>query len=130
MNIYSHRVFYFIWGFYMEKKTKAVLLILVVLVGLGVATHLFLTPSTADSSASLNITDMVNRTVEVPGSIDNVVATSPPMTTVIYMIAPDKLTAVNFQWTDEELEYVPSQYQNFPVVGYSWQGSYASSRTY
>lgn len=122
MNIYSHRVFYFIWGFYMEKKTKAVLLILVVLVGLGVATHLFLTPSTADSSASLNITDMVNRTVEVPGSIDNVVATSPPMTTVIYMIAPDKLTAVNFQWTDEELEYVPSQYQNFPVVG-GWYGS-------
>ena len=24
------------------------------------------------------------------------------MTTVIYMIAPDKLNAVNFQWTNEE----------------------------
>ncbi len=46
---------------------------------------------------------MVGRTVQIPASVGNVVATSPPMTTVIYMIAPEKLTAVNFQWTDDEL---------------------------
>ena len=40
---------------------------------------------------------MVGRTVQIPASVGNVVATSPPMTTVIYMIAPEKLTAVNFQ---------------------------------
>jgi iron complex transport system substrate-binding protein len=44
------------------------------------------------------------------------------MTTVLYMIAPDKLKAVNFQWTEDELKYVPSQYQNLPVVG-GWYGS-------
>jgi iron complex transport system substrate-binding protein len=44
------------------------------------------------------------------------------MTTVLYMIAPDKLKAVNFQWTDDELKYVPSQYANYPVVG-GWYGS-------
>lgn len=66
---------------------------------------------------SKNITDMVGRTVQIPASVGNVVATSPPMTTVIYMIAPEKLTAVNFQWTDDELKYIPSQYAGLPVVG-------------
>lgn len=53
---------------------------------------------------SKNITDMVGRTVQIPASVGNVVVTSPPMTTVIYMIASEKLTAVNFQWTDDELK--------------------------
>ena len=106
----------------MEKKMKVVLLILAILIVLGVATHLFLTPSTVESSGSQNVTDMINRSVEIPQNIGNVVATSPPMTTVLYMIAPEKLKAVNFQWTDEELKYVPGQYANLPVVG-GWFGS-------
>ena len=65
---------------------------------------------------------MVGRTVQIPASVGNVVATSPPMTTVIYMIAPEKLTAVNFQWTDDELKYIPSQYAGLPVVG-GWYGT-------
>ena len=106
----------------MEKKVKVIILILVLLVALGLATHLFLTPSSVKSNSTENITDMINRTVQVPSVVDNVVATSPPMTTVLYMIAPDKLKAVNFQWTDDELKYVPGQYANYPVVG-GWYGS-------
>lgn len=106
----------------MNKKSKIIILILVILVILGVATHLFLTPNTVENSDAKNITDMLNRSVQIPASTDSVVATSPPMTTVIYMIAPDKLNAVNFQWTNEELKYVPSQYANFPVVG-GWYGT-------
>ena len=64
----------------MEKKVKIIILILVILVALGLATHLFLTPSSVKSGDS-----------------------------VLYMIAPDKLKAVNFQWTDDELKYVPGQ---------------------
>lgn len=106
----------------MEKKVKIIILILVVLVALGLATHLFLTPSSVKSGDSENITDMINRSVKIPSEVDNVVATSPPMTTVLYMIAPDKLKAVNFQWTDDELKYVPGQYANYPVVG-GWYGT-------
>lgn len=109
-------------GFNMNKKGKIIILILVILVILGVATHLFLTPATVENSGANNITDMLNRSVQVPSSTGSVVATSPPMTTVIYMIAPDKLNAVNFQWSDDELKYVPSQYANFPVVG-GWYGA-------
>ena len=106
----------------MEKKVKIIMLILVILVVAGLATHLFLTPSNVETQGSQNITDMINRTVQVPSGVGNVVATSPPMTTVLYMIAPDKLKAVNFQWNDDELKYVPSQYANLPVVG-GWFGT-------
>ena len=106
----------------MEKKIKVIILILIILVIVGVATHLFLTPSTVENAGSKNITDMINRSVEIPASLNNVIATSPPMTTVLYMIAPDKLKAVNFQWSDDELKYVPSQYANYPVVG-GWYGT-------
>ena len=80
----------------MEKKSKIIILILAVLVIWGVVAHLFLTPSTVETVGSKNITDMIGRTVQIPASVGNVVVTSPPMTTVIYMIAPEKLTAVNF----------------------------------
>ena len=121
MNIYSYRKESF--GVYiMEKKIKVIILLLVVLVVAGVATHMFLTPSTVETVGSKNVTDMIGRDVEIPASVSNVVATSPPMTTVLYMIAPDKLKAVNFQWTDGEMKYVPSQYKNFPVVG-GWYGT-------
>ncbi len=106
----------------MNKKSKMIILILVILVAVAVATHLFLTPSTVETSGSKNVTDMIGRSLEIPASVSNVVATSPPMTTVLYMIAPDKLKAVNFQWTDDELKYVPGQYANLPVVG-GWYGT-------
>ncbi len=106
----------------MEKKSKIIILILALLIVLGVATHLFLTPSTVENSGAKNITDMIGRAIEIPASINKVVATSPPMTTVIYMIAPEKLTALNFEWTDSEKVYVPSQYQGLPNIG-GWYGT-------
>ena len=106
----------------MNKKGKIIILILVILVVAAVATHLLLTPSTVETKGSKNVTDMIGRSLEIPSSVNNIVATSPPMTTVLYMIAPDKLKAVNFQWSNDELKYVPGQYANYPVVG-GWYGT-------
>ena len=106
----------------MEKKSKIIILILALLFVSGVVTHLFLTPSTVENSGAKNITDMIGRAIEIPASINKVVATSPPMTTVIYMIAPEKLTALNFEWTDSEKVYVHSQYQGLPNIG-GWYGT-------
>ena len=106
----------------MEKKSKIVIIIIALLIIVGVATHLFLTPSTVENSGAKNITDMLGRHIEIPASLNRVVATSPPMTTVIYMIAPEKLTALNFEWTDDEKVYVPSQYQGLPNIG-GWYGT-------
>ena len=106
----------------MEKKSKIIILILALLIVVGIATHLFLTPSTVENSGSKNITDMIGRAIEIPNSLNKVVATSPPMTTVVYMIAPEKLTALNFEWTDDEKVYVPSKYQGLPNIG-GWYGT-------
>ena len=106
----------------MENKTKIIILILAILIVLGVITHLFLTPSTVENSGSKNITDMIGRAIEIPNSFNKVVATSPPMTTVVYMIAPEKLTALNFEWTDDEKVYVPSKYHGLPNIG-GWYGT-------
>lgn len=70
---------------------------MVLLVVAGIATSVFLTPSSVQTEGSKNITDMAGRSVTIPGTVNNIVATSPPMTTVLYMIAPDKLKAVNFR---------------------------------
>ena len=107
----------------MEKKTKIILVVLIALIVCGLAIALLASPSSMTSSGNTTITDMANRTVTIPSSIDRIVATSPPMTTIMYMLVPDKLVGVNFQWTDEELKYVPDQYKDkFPVIG-GWFGS-------
>jgi len=66
------------------------------------------------------ITDMNGRTLIVPSVINSVVATSPPITNVIYMLAPDKLMA----WNSNEsgVKYIPTVYANKPVVG-GWFGT-------
>ena len=92
---------------------------LIILVVIGVATHLFLTPSTIETSGSKNITEMINRTVEVLNEVNNVIATSPPMAIVLYMIAPEKLKAVNFQWMEDELMYVSVEIM-VNVVKWCW----------
>lgn len=106
----------------METKTKIILAVLVGLILCGVGITLFASPSSVSTTGNQTITDMANRTVNIPNSVDKIVATSPPMTTIVYMLAPEKLGGVNFQWTDEELTYVPNQYQDYPVIG-GWFGS-------
>ncbi len=53
----------------MNKKSKIIVLILVLLVVAGVATHVFLTPSTVETKGSKNITDMVGRSLQTPASL-------------------------------------------------------------
>lgn len=106
----------------MNKKTKSIILILVILAVGAVATQLFFSDSTVETEGSKNVTDMIGRSVQIPASVDNIVATSPPMTVILYMLAPEKLKAINFERTDDELKYVPSKYADYPVVG-GWFGT-------
>ena len=123
MNIYAYRV---IWFGCMDKKYKIFILIFIVLIVAGVATHLFLNSAISINSESKNITDAVGRNVEIPNTINKVVSTSPPMTTVVYMLVPDKLGAVNSEWTDSEKAFVPSKYQGMPNIG-GWYGTHDGS---
>lgn len=99
---------------------------MIILVVCGIAATLFLTPSTVENKGSKNITDMANRTLQIPASVDRVVSTSPSMTTIMYMLAPEKITGLNFAWNQYEEKYIPNQYRNLPVVG-GWFGSQTGS---
>ena len=103
------------------EKNKIIILCIGILIVVGVGIHLLTSPNSIQTGTNENITDMLNRTVQIPSTVNKVAATSPPMTTMIYMIAPEKLTGVNFLWTDEELEYIPNEYKNLPVIG-GWFG--------
>ena len=105
----------------MEKKTKIILITLAILMILAVMVVALFSPTNI-SQGNKTLTDMAGRTVTIPNQINTVVATDPPMTTIIYMLAPEKLGGLNFQWTTEEIEYVPSQYQDIPNIG-GWYGS-------
>ena len=73
-----------------------------------------------------NITDMANRTLTVPSPITKVLSTSPTTTVMVYMIAPEKLQAFNYQTTADEQKYMPDQYQSLPSVG-GWYGAQSGS---
>lgn len=72
------------------------------------------------------ITDMAGRSMSVPSPINRVLSTSPPATVIVYMVAPDKLLAFNYQTTPEEQKYMPNQYKNLSSVG-GWYGSQSGS---
>lgn len=72
------------------------------------------------------ITDMAGRNLTVPSPINNVLSTSPTATGIVYMVAPEKLLALNYQTTSEEQEYMPNEYKDLPSVG-GWYGSQSGS---
>ena len=63
------------------------------------------TPAPAENRT---ITDMAGRTVVVPSEIKRVICTSPPPSTFVYMVAPDRLAAWNSALGKNE--YIPEKY--------------------
>jgi len=68
--------------------------------------------STAQNDLYRTITDMAGRKVMIPKTISKVLSTSPPPTTFIYMLAPEKLGA----WlSSPSNKYIPTAYRDMPV---------------
>jgi iron complex transport system substrate-binding protein len=100
----------------MNEKKLIGLVVLIVLVVSIFAAYILVNHSSS-GVGNVQITDMVGRSVAVPSTINKVIATSPPTTNLVYMIAPDKLGAWNSNLTDIERRYIPKKYQELPVVG-------------
>ena len=73
-----------------------------------------------------SITDMANRNLSVPSPINHVLSTSPSTTIIVYMVAPDKLLAFNYQTTSEEQSLIPDKYKSLGSVG-GWYGTQTGS---
>ncbi|WP_320042185.1 ABC transporter substrate-binding protein [uncultured Desulfobacter sp.] len=69
------------------------------------------------------ITDMAGRKVKIPANITKVLATSPPPSTFVYMIAPEKLGGWFFSPAGQARKYIPEKFRHIPVLGWGRQVS-------
>jgi iron complex transport system substrate-binding protein len=104
----------------MDKKILVALIALIAIVAVVAG---YMSYGNSNSLTGTTITDMMGRSIAVPEPITKVLATSPPLTNLVYMVAPDKLGGWNSNLTAKEKKYMPSKYQNLPVVG-GWFGTY------
>lgn len=75
----------------------------------------------SQSSGTVQITDMLGRELFVPENISSVIATSPPSTILVFMLAPDKLSGWNFV-NDFNHTLMDEKYHSLPVIG-GWYGT-------
>ena len=80
--------------------------------------------NTASLAAPRIISDSLGRQVVIPAEIHRVISTCPTTTTIVYMLAPEKLLGWNFK---ADTRNMPSRYAALPVVGGwfgPWSGNY------
>jgi iron complex transport system substrate-binding protein len=103
-------------------KNYFILIAALFLITASVGGHYLTENGYLSMGGNTTITDMANRTLTVPYPVNHVLATSPTTTIMVYMLAPEKLLAFNYQTTAEEQAYMPDQYKNLPSAG-GWYGS-------
>lgn len=103
-------------------KNYLILIAAVFLITASVAGHYLTEEGYLSIGGNTTITDMANRTLTIPSPVNHVLTTSPTLTVIVYMVAPEKLLAFNYQTTSEEQKYLPDQYKSLPSVG-GWYGS-------
>jgi iron complex transport system substrate-binding protein len=80
--------------------------------------------------AARQIVDSAGRKVDVPDQIGRVMAAGPPASTLMTILAPDKLIGWNRAPLAAELPYLPAATRNLPVVGrLTGRGSTANIET-
>lgn len=77
--------------------------------------------SDSDENDTVQITDMLGRELVLPNDIDSVIATSPPSTILVYMLAPDKVVGWNFINSFNHT-LMDEKYLSLPVIG-GWYGT-------
>ncbi|MGB7788615.1 ABC transporter substrate-binding protein [Methanoregula sp.] len=75
-------------------------------------------PATPATKNTTTITDMMGRNLVIPSPIKGVLATAPPTSIAVYILAPDKLMGVNIAPSAiNGSVYMPEKYQELPNVG-------------
>lgn len=105
-------------------KVSIIINIIVFLTAVIFSTGIYGAEENALSGTSSNkayrvITDMAGRKVKIPVNISKVLSTSPPPTTFIYMLAPEKLGGWTTAPSKDAGKILPKEYHNIPVFGWS-----------
>jgi iron complex transport system substrate-binding protein len=75
----------------------------------------------SSGSSSRTITDMAGRTVVIPRNIKKALSFSPPPTTFVYMLAPEKLGAWLGGQPNQSSRFIPDAYRDKPVFKWGQQ---------
>ena len=71
---------------------------------------------------SIQFTDSVGRTVEVPSNITKVAVSGPLAQIALFAICPDKLVGIASAWDATAEEYLATEYYNLPELGQLYGG--------
>ncbi|NLO77896.1 MAG: ABC transporter substrate-binding protein [Methanomicrobiales archaeon] len=106
------------------KKTEGLIgSVLLVLIFSTVVCGCIANDEVNNNPETRTITDMADRTIEIPVNPKNVLCPSPPSMVLVYMIAPDRLGAWNSPPGNMgDIQYIPEKYRNLPVAG-GWMGT-------
>ena len=77
---------------------------------------------TKEAGHTVEFTDSLGRTVEVPETITQIAVTGPLAQIVVFAIAPDKLVAVSSDWPEDAADYIDEKYYNLPTLGQLYGG--------
>ncbi|WP_170234325.1 ABC transporter substrate-binding protein [Azomonas agilis] len=64
-----------------------------------------------------SVTDMLGRTVEVPDRIERVVGAAPPITSLMFALAPEALVGLNMPFAAGDERFIGTRLPALPVVG-------------
>jgi iron complex transport system substrate-binding protein len=76
----------------------------------------------ASAPTSVEFTDSVGRTVEVPADITRVAVSGPLAQIALFAICPDKLVGIATAWDASAEEYLATEYYNLPELGQLYGG--------
>lgn len=102
------------------RKMKSVLCIVLILVLL---TGCIKSGSAAADDPTVAFTDSLGRTVDVPSVITRVAVTGPLAQIVVFSAAPEMLTALASDWSEDAQRYIDPQYYDLPVLGQLYGGN-------
>lgn len=71
----------------------------------------------AGPATARDIIDMAGRTVTIPDKMGKVYSSSHPVSLLLYALAPDLLTGINFPVREELKPYLPKEVVDLPVIG-------------
>lgn len=105
----------------MNKKEKMTIVLITIILSFFACGCTEEATESPVGSETMEITDMLGRTVTVPKNVTRVVTSAPPTTMLLYMLAPEKQSAWNFMPKHDPI-FIPKEYLELPIIG-NW-GSY------
>lgn len=102
----------------MGKLNRILCLILVIVLLAGCAAG-----QRRQDGPTVDFTDSLGRTVQVPEQITRVAVTGPLAQIVVFSAAPERMVALASDWSEDAHHYIDAQYANLPVLGQLYGGT-------